>query len=182
MRLFVAIELDRHVKSGIQEVVDRLSAVHKNAKFVEPENLHFTVKFLGEVRDDRLEDVKKAISASVSGFRPFKVTVKGLGYFGNRKAAGAVWVGAEGGHDEMVRLASRLEAGLSKFRKEERQFSAHITICRPNGDTSKLIDDIEQLGSKDFGSMEVRSIKLKKSTLTPRGPVYDDVGEFALPI
>lgn len=178
MRLFVALELDERTRSGILEVVEELSSRHKNAKFVGPENLHFTLKFLGEVDEKDVTAVEGAIAKSVGSTKPFKLHVHGLGYFGSRRFAKVVWVGTHEGRDEMVRLASELESSLSSFRKDERPPSPHITICRPKGETLKLIEDVEKMKSRDFGFMEANSIKLKKSALTPQGAVYGDVKEF----
>lgn len=180
MRLFVAIELEGPAKQEVLKVVEELSSRHKNAKFVEPENLHFTLKFLGGVDDSRLGDVINAIEGGVSNFKPFRLRVHGMGYFGSRRFAKVVWVGSAEGREEMVKLATELESHLSSFRRDERPPSPHMTICRPKGDTTELIGDVEKERSRDFGFMDVRSIKLKKSALTPKGAVYGDVRIFRL--
>ncbi len=188
MRLFVALELDERTRSGILEVVESLSSVHKNAKFVEPENLHFTLKFLGEVDEKDVTAVEEAIARSAGSTKSFRLHVHGLGYFGSRRFAKVVWAGTHEGREELVQLAKELDKNLSVFRKDERPPSPHITICRPktgrgcgkSGETLKLIEYIEKEKSRDFGEMEAKSIKLKKSTLTPKGAVYEDLREFTL--
>jgi len=180
IRMFIAIELGETVKSEIQEVVEELSSRHKNASWVGPSNLHFTMKFLGDVDDSRLGEVITAIEKSLIGFQPFRLQVHGLGYFGSRRFAKVLWVGTHEGREELVKLAAALDSSLSHIRKDERPPSPHITICRPKGETLALIEDVEKMKSRDFGIMDVKSVSLKKSTLTPRGAVYEDVKIFPL--
>lgn len=178
MRLFVAIDAEGHVKSEIQEVVDVLSSRHKNCTWVAPDNLHFTLKFLGDIDEKDVTAIEDAIEKSLAGFKPFKINVHGLGYFGKRRAARVIWVGVHEGRDEMAGLASELEKKLSVFRGDDKPFNSHITICRPGGDTSKLVEDIEKEKQRSFGVMEVREVALKKSTLTQNGALYSDVKVF----
>lgn len=178
MRLFVALEPSEDVRSAILEVVEELSAIHKNARWVKPENLHFTLKFLDEVESSKLYDVMAAIEKSARAFQPFRLNVHGLGYFGRKRSANVVWVGCHEGRDDLLDLVRELEANLSKFRKEEREHSPHLTLCRCSGNTERLIDGVEKMKQRDFGAMEVRSVVLKKSDLTPRGAVYENIKVF----
>jgi len=180
IRMFVAIELGETVKAGIQEVVDVLSSRHKNASWVGPGNLHFTMKFLGDIDEKDVTAVEEAIEKSLVGFQPFKLHVHGLGYFGSRRFAKVVWVGTHEGREELMKLADSLDENLSAFRKDERPPSPHITICRPKGETLALIENVEKMKSRDFGWMDVKSVALKKSTLTPKGAAYADVKKFIL--
>lgn len=178
MRLFVALEPDEKIRDGILEVVEELSSRHKNTRFVGPENLHFTLKFLGEVDEKDVTVVEGAIAKSVGSTKPFKLHVHGIGYFGSRRFAKVVWVGTHEGREELVRLASELDSNLSVFRRDEHQPSPHLTICRPKGETLKLIEDVEKMKARDFGTMNVEKIILKKSALMPKGAVYEDLKEF----
>ena len=180
MRIFVAAELDEKVRQSILEVVGELSSRHKDGSFVSQENLHFTLKFLGDVDESRLNDVISSIEQSIAGIMPFRLHVRGLGYFGSRQFAKVVWVGTHEGRDSMIELSKRLDSNLSKFREDEQEPSPHITICRPRGQTSELIADVEAMKSRDFDEMEVKGVVLKKSTLTPKGAVYEDIKTFTL--
>jgi 2'-5' RNA ligase len=180
MRLFVAIELADTARLETLKVVEELSAVHNKQRFVSPDNLHFTLKFIGEVPEERVAAVEDAVAESVKGVKPFRVRTHGLGYFGSRRSARVVWIGTNKGREEIIQIARKLDSGLSSFRKDEREPSPHITICRPSGDTSKLIEDVEKMKSRELGEMVVTAIKLKKSTLMPKGAVYEDVKEFNL--
>ena len=180
MRLFMALDLEEPAKSAMTEAMEELQAKHRGQKFTKPENLHYTLKFLGEAPSAQINGIIKATELSLKNFKPFKLHAKGLGYFGSRRYAKVVWAGAHEGREELVKIASELERNLSGIRKEEREPSLHLTICRPKGETIKLIEDIEKEKSRDFGWMEVKAIKLKKSMLDPKGAVYEDVKAFAL--
>ena len=180
MRLFVAIELADTAREEILKVVEELSAKHNKQRFVSPDNLHFTLKFLGEVPENKIAAVENAVAESVNGIKPFIVRTQGLGFFGSRRSARVVWVGTNKGREEIIQIARNLDSRLSAFRKDEREPSPHITICRPGGDTTKLIEDVEKMKYRELGEMLVTAIKLKKSTLTPKGAVYEDVRTFEL--
>jgi 2'-5' RNA ligase len=179
MRLFMAIEPDERTRRRIEATMAALSAKHK-ARFVEPKNLHFTLKFLGEVEDTKLADVVKGIEKSLMEAKQFRLHVKGMGHFGSRKFARVIWVGTMEGKEDMSRLSAVLEKNLSQFKQGEHDFSPHLTVCRPRGDTSALVGDVDNLNSEEFGEFAVNETKLKKSTLTPEGPVYEDVRAFVI--
>jgi 2'-5' RNA ligase len=187
----MAVDLDEPVRAAIQAVESELAAGHKGQRFVPAENLHFTLKFLGEVADESIPAIESCIRKAVEGFRPFSLRVQGMGHFGSRKFARVLWVGVRDGREEMARLSKELEKNLSTFKKSDKPPSSqpasagkfrspHITICRPRNDTTALIQDIGIMKDRDFGAMDVKGISLKSSTLTPQGSVYEDVRAFAL--
>ena len=180
MRLFVAVDLDDTVRKNIQDVESELASKHNNQNFVKAENLHFTLKFLGEVDEKDVTPIGKGILAAVEASAPFDLRVSGMGRFGSRKFARIVWVGVREGREEMARLSAALEKSLSKFRPAGKSTCPHITICRAKGNTAALMDDVEKLKARDFGVLKVGSIKQKSSELNTRGAVYKDIAEFRL--
>ncbi|HID42653.1 MAG TPA: RNA 2',3'-cyclic phosphodiesterase [Archaeoglobaceae archaeon] len=155
----------------------------KGIKIVEKENIHFTLKFLGEVEDSRVELIKDALGRIKA--EAFRLHVRGIGYFPPSGSIRVIWVGVKEGEDEMSKLAGKVEDAMKKlgFRKEK-NFIAHATIARvkklSSQERRKVLDEIEPYSDEDFGWMDVKDFRLKKSTLTPKGPIYSDVEIFGL--
>ncbi len=173
MRLFVAVDLSDEVRERIEDVL-RVFKDFKGVKPVEKENLHITLMFLGEVPDRRVEVVKE----SLKGIKldPFKIRLKGLGNFNYR----VFWIGVVEGNDYLSFLAKEVENSLKKLGfKRDKDFVAHATVARVkrlnSNDKVRLEKALERFRDYDFGEMVVSNFKLKKSTLTPKGPIYEDV-------
>ena len=158
----MAIELPKHVKDQIEEFK---KWVRGRVKFVEKENLHLTLRFLGEVDPNRiikaLEDVE---------FEPFTVKLEGVGFFPNEKFVRVVWIGVGKGSEEIERLHEEVEKRLGK----DERFVPHVTVARAKGRVEVL--------KKEFSSdeFEVGSFSLFKSTLTPKGPIYEVIASFPI--
>ena len=177
MRLFVAINIPPELKDSIAEVQKYLPS--EGIKPVRPESIHITLKFLGEVSNmDGVLDALKRVEENA-----FDVRVHGVGVFPNRSRIQVIWVGCEG---EFLPLVESIENVLAEagFPKEKRDFHPHITIARvkwlnENGKKRilKLLDDMKD---KEFGKFRSHSFSLMKSTLTPKGPIYEEVKEFGL--
>lgn len=183
MRLFVAIEISKEVAERITEIEKRLFKGGFDLKFVEPENLHLTLKFLGEVSDEDLKYVESVISYVANEFQAFNVSFQGLGYFGSERNVKVLWIGVKEGKSEFVRIASSLDKKLSKIREEERkEKTPHLTIARVKSGKNRenLLREIYSLNDVKIGEVYVKEIKLKKSELTPKGPVYSDLKAFPL--
>lgn len=177
-RCFVAVDLEG---SGIIEKVkafqEALARTGNPMKLVEPENLHFTLKFLGEVPLSRIESVKKALS-SIS-FKPFKLEVRGVGYFPGGGRVNVIWVGVGRGYEELRNVYEEVETKLSSvgFARDPRGFTAHLTVSRVKSvyDRARLLKLIDEWRDHVFGEYHVDKVRLKRSILTPRGPIYSDL-------
>ena len=132
IRTFVAVLISEDIKRNIFEVQDQIRKLAPDVKWVAPECFHVTMKFLGNQPEDRLPLVSAAIRDGVAGFRPFDVSISGLGAFPSPARARVVWVGIDEGRRELIRLAETVDENLGKlgFPREERSFKAHITIGR----------------------------------------------------
>lgn len=174
MRCFVAVDIDENLKGQIMALQKQL---HGDAKLVEPENLHFTLKFLGEIRDEVLTEANNRLKVVASQFAPFDARIRGAGVFPNVNYIRVVWLGC---HD-LFNLQSSVEAALAPLFKKEMP-SPHLTIARVRSaeNIEGVKDFVEKNKAADIGTMRVAKIKLKKSTLTPKGPVYEDVAIFDL--
>ncbi|MCX6814849.1 MAG: RNA 2',3'-cyclic phosphodiesterase [Candidatus Aenigmarchaeota archaeon] len=181
MRLFVAIDLNENVIGKISEIQERLRSGDFDLKCVEPENLHLTLKFLGEVDEKQNEYMGKLISEAAKEFHEFTLSFHGIGYFGERRM-NVIWAGVNEGKEEFVKLAQSLDGDLSFVRKDEHEPSPHLTIARVRSGRNReiLAREIRSLGDVKIGEVHVKEIKLKQSVLTPQGPIYSDVKIFPL--
>ncbi|NOY11984.1 MAG: RNA 2',3'-cyclic phosphodiesterase [Archaeoglobi archaeon] len=177
MRLFVAIDISEELRKEFVPLIQLLSG-YKGIKPVEPENLHITLKFLGEVNEARAELIRDRLRQI--DFEPFEIEFRGIGYFPSQSYMRVVWVGVEG--EGIYSLAEKVEREMRKlgFRKDK-DFRAHLTVGRVKRIDSearaRLARQLEEF-SRDYGRMLVDRFKLKKSTLTPKGPIYEDVEVF----
>jgi len=182
--LFISVELPDDVKNKIDLLVTELEKSTAQVKWVAAKNLHITLKFLGWVEEKDLEKIIGLTRQSVADTGSFKAAFGGIGTFPEGKSPRVVWVGTEEGGDGLCGLANRLEKNLSDagFRSEEREFKPHLTIGRVK--ERKGVDDlkirISKLGNSKFGEMTVDKIHIMKSTLTPKGPIYDIFKEVKL--
>lgn len=175
MRCFIAIDVPEKLKEPIKKLQDEIRGY--GVKLVDPENLHFTLKFLGDAESPeevskRLEQVK---------LKPFEVELKSIGCFPSIKSIRVVWIGVEH-YMEFINLQKSVEDVLyPEYPKED--FVPHLTIARAG--SRKLADEISKFIGKNeevrIGKMKIDSFKLKESVLTPRDPVYRDIETFGRP-
>ncbi len=183
IRTFVAVDIeDEEIVSKIREVQSEISLSSAKIKLVEPENLHLTLKFLGEVEESRIPVIVEALSEAVSGFKKFKITVEGVCAFPKVNRPNVIWIGVGDGRESLIELANSVENSLKRigFPKERRPYEPHLTIARVKYRSSDLPAIIKRVEGTFIGDVTVREVRLKKSTLTPQGPIYDTLGSFPL--
>ncbi|MBQ8018361.1 MAG: RNA 2',3'-cyclic phosphodiesterase [Methanobrevibacter sp.] len=182
IRAFLAIDLDDDLKPKINRIIKEFKGIDTKIKYVELANLHLTLKFFGDIDTNGLDLLVDAISNVVSEFEPFKINIKGCGAFPNNNHIKVIWVGIEDDtilkdlHDKLDNEFNRL--GFDRDKK----FSTHLTIGRMKSAKNKnqVKSTIEDFEDFEIGEMEVSRISLKKSKLTPAGPIYSDVEIFEL--
>lgn len=184
VRTFIAIKLTPEIISNISGVQEELKKSVIEVKWVKPENIHLTLKFLGHITPEELEKVKLATRETLKPFAPFEVSVSGLGAFPKIEYPRVIWVGIDKGKKELTKIASRIEENLAKigFAKEKRGFSPHLTLGRvksPKG-RKRSIETFTKLKASNLGSMRVTKISIMKSELRPLGPVYTSLEEIDL--
>ena len=176
VRTFVACLIADDLRKRISETQEQVKRLAPDVKWVAPENVHVTLKFLGDVREDALPGVFSAVEEAVGILSPFELSVSGLGAFPSPRNARVVWVGVDEGREQLVALASAVDKKLVKlgFAKEDREFKSHITIGRVK--TSKFLDrlaqGIEEIDASSLGMQTVSSVVVMQSDLHPTGPVY----------
>lgn len=181
VRTFLALDIPDEIKGRIMDVEGRVERSEADVKLVERENLHVTMKFLGDVTDDTIEKIYRVMMGTREG--KFEMEVKGTGVFPNQRMVRVLWVGIGAGSEKVTSIFRRLDAGTAELGfPQERHFTPHITIGRVRSPRNRdeLIKAMEKYSSEKFGTTAVDRIVLKKSVLTPRGPIYSNLREAEL--
>ncbi|MGA2093925.1 MAG: RNA 2',3'-cyclic phosphodiesterase [Sedimentisphaerales bacterium] len=187
MRVFIAIDIDEKIRAAIADVQKQLNAkvdIKKgDVKWVEPDNIHLTLKFLGEIDDSKLSEIKEITEQVAAAHNKFTLDIESVGSFGGRSAK-VVWVGAGKGADELITLQKDLDEQLTlaDFPSEDREFSAHLTICRVRNPKAgfKLAEATKQFEKFKLGSISAEAVCIYQSQLTPAGPIYTQLASFKL--
>jgi len=187
MRVFIAINLDEQIRKALgnlqTELRDKVDIRKSDAKWVNPENIHLTLKFLGEIKDEQVVEVCNITKDVASRHKDFELDVGEVGHFGGRSAR-VLWVGAGQDCDNLIQLHKDLEHQLDSagWPRETRKFSAHLTLCRiRNSKAGFKLAQVAQ-GYEDFnlGTMSADSVSVYQSQLTPEGPIYTTLGNYEL--
>jgi RNA 2',3'-cyclic 3'-phosphodiesterase len=184
-RTFVAVETSGPIRARAGELIAALGGTAADVKWVEPHNLHLTMKFLGEVHEREIAEVCQAVSQGAAEVEPFELEVRGAGAFPNAARPRTVWLGAGQGAEEMIVLHDRVETMLAElgYRKEHRRFQTHLTIGRVRGGgpgITELGKLLQQHADVLIGRMSVQKVTVFCSTLTPSGPIYEVLGTAPL--
>ncbi|MFQ5838038.1 MAG: RNA 2',3'-cyclic phosphodiesterase [Thermoplasmata archaeon] len=181
MRAFIAVDFE--ASDRLLGLLKALSSSEARLRVVRPENLHITLKFLGNVDEGMVPSIVDIMKRSAEGVPPFTVILRGSGAFPSLKSPRVLWIGVEDG-DPLVTLAHRLAARLEDlgFPGEKRRFSLHLTVARVKasrgkGELAQLMGDY---ADETFGEQRVEDMRLKRSELRPSGPLYSDVARVPL--
>jgi 2'-5' RNA ligase len=181
IRSFIAFDMDNEAVvrkiTGAQNLLVKTGA---NLKLVKPENIHITMRFLGNITPPMVEKIFEAMRKVQ--FTPFDVKIQGVGVFPHMRYPRVVWVGITEGADQMRSVFSQLEPRLRKlgFAPDSKGFSPHLTIARVKSGRNKaeLVKCISENANSEFGAIRAECLRLKRSDLTPEGPVYSTLKEF----
>jgi 2'-5' RNA ligase len=181
VRSFVSIDLDdQQILSRVESILSSLQAIGGDLKPVERENIHLTLKFLGNVSSSRLSEVKTSLHQLA--FPAFTTEIKGAGAFPNLNHMTVIWVGVNEGWSQVEQIYEQVERLLSPlgFRKENRPFSPHITIARVRSGRKRdeTASFLQHLNDESFGSFTVNKVRLKQSILSSSGPKYSTLLEI----
>jgi 2'-5' RNA ligase len=183
IRSFIAIELPNELKLGLTQLETQLKSDKQPwVKWVNPEGIHLTLKFLGNIAVDRTGEITKAMEEAVQGISPFRLEVKGLGVFPNLRRVQVAWVGISGEIDKLTQLQKRIETNLTPlgFAPESRAFTPHLTLARLRDQAS--LDERQRFGQLIANTkfevaytIEVDAISLMRSQLTREGAIYSRI-------
>ena len=184
MRTFIAIELSDDIRDALAQVQSHLSYASADVKWVAPQNVHLTLKFLGEITEEKAAEVAAALDAVSAETKPFELTFQDIGAFPKIELPKVIWVGLDKGAQESIALAGKIEAALTKigFQQEARPFAPHLTVGRVRSGKNRATFREKLLNCKlTTGNCQlIRSFILFKSTLTPTGPIYSKLHEAKL--
>lgn len=180
MRLFVALEIPSVVRQNLITLLDSFRALTREPRWVRAENLHVTLKFIGEVAEAKLDAIRSTLGEIHSG-QAITLEFRGLGFFPNEKHPRVLWAGMEASA-RLKTLAENVEGTMEKLGipREKREFSPHLTLARferprlPEA-LRKLITDNQQL---EFGSLRTKEFHLIQSKLKPTGAEYTTIATF----
>jgi 2'-5' RNA ligase len=180
VRLFIAIEIPGDIRNEIASFLKEIRGIAPEAKWVRAENLHVTLKFLGETNAARIGSIERALG-SIRSAKPVTMAFGSLGYFPNEKRARVLWVGMEASQNLKV-LAEDIDRALHQlgFPLEARPFMPHLTLARLDspGLPQRLASAVNAHASRSFGSLATKELHLIESKLKSTGAEYTTVKSF----
>jgi 2'-5' RNA ligase len=183
IRAFIAVEIDpqtvRQIIAAVTDLKPRIPAI----RWVSPTNFHFTLKFLGEIEESKVEPIAQALELALHPFPRFTINAKGLGVFPDLKRPRILWVGLEG--KGLAGLTSRIETTLEScgFEPEKREFKPHLTIGRWrqfDRPARRLGEELERWKGHEFGKSTVTEVIFFRSELRREGATYHPLKVVAL--
>ena len=188
IRSFIAIELPPEVRQALTGLQAKLKAGDgRQVKWVEPENMHLTLQFLGNIDAGIVDNIASAIRQAAIGTHPFQLEVGGLGVFPNTQRVSVIWVGLTGDMEKLVGLQKSIGANLAPlgFKPETRPFTPHLTLgrvkdyCRPP-ERAALGQVIARTAFNNKYRVTVTAVNLMQSRLTREGPIYSRLAAVVL--
>jgi len=184
MRTFIAIELDKTIKDSVSALIQKLDTGGRNFRWIKPQGMHLTLKFLGEVSEDKITEVKSVLGSIAKDYSRFPLSLKETGTFPPAaRVPRVVWIGIEK-NESLQNIQARVEKELHniRFPKEKRKYHPHLTLGRIKGlqNIETVMETLNKYKEAEFGGMTVSKITLFKSTLKPTGAEYTILSEFYL--
>lgn len=184
MRTFIAIELPQHITAALGNLQETLKLFKLNIRWVRPENIHLTLKFLGDIPPDVVDPISRTLSESVRNYDPISLSAKGSGAFPGIKNPRVIWVGLSGQVSQLKMLQQTLAENLAAlgYEKDKRTFKGHLTLGRIKGavDPVKLNAAFNEVMDFETEPFLVDRVFLFQSDLKPTGPVYTKIASAAL--
>jgi 2'-5' RNA ligase len=181
--MFVAIEVEESVREKLVVIQEQLAKTGADLKLVEPENVHVTMKFLGEVPEEKTGAIADALKRAAAGTGGFEAKVKGIDVFPGLNYIRVVWAGVAEGGEKFIELQRKIERELQPLGfRPEKDFVPHLTLARVRTarGRDRLVAFVKEKEAEEFGATQVKAVELKQSTLTPSGPVYRTLARVEL--
>jgi len=184
MRTFIAIDLDETIKNAISEFIRKLDRGDKNIRWIKPQGMHLTLKFLGDITKEKMAGIQTVLNKITKGHPPFQLNLEGTGTFPpGKKNPRVLWIGVKENRT-LLEIQSRLENELEKlhFPREQRKYHPHLTLGRVKNPyhLESVLCILDKNKEKEFGDMTVSQITLFLSTLKPTGAEYTKLSEHTL--
>lgn len=183
-RTFVAVPLDAGLRDAVLDLQKHLEEAGAMARWTRPEQLHFTLRFLGEISVAQVARVKVAAREAAGKIDPFSITLHGLGAFPSLQRPQVVWIGVEQGKEPLQALAGLLQQALARqrFPAEPKSFRPHLTLARVKSTRNwgELVRALGAFKDEGIGTQRVDSLVVFESHLSPKGPRYTPLEEVSL--
>jgi 2'-5' RNA ligase len=180
VRTFIAFDINNpSVLQKFTDVQNSLVRTGADLKLVDPQNIHMTMRFLGDVTISRIDSIHESMKKT--DFSTFTCQIHGVGVFPHLGYPRVIWAGISKGFEELKGIADQLENGLRQlgFRPDPKGFSPHLTLARVRTGRNKaeLARCVQEMEDYEFGIVKADCLRLKKSVLTPKGPIYSTLRE-----
>jgi 2'-5' RNA ligase len=183
IRTFIAVSISEKAREAVTEMINSLQNFSSGIRWVKPENMHLTLKFLGDVEEEKLPELEEALKLSAEKIKRFNYELVNVGCFPNYKRPRVLWVGVEDSENQLLPLHQNIESEFIKlgFPKESRKFKPHLTVARVK-DFRKCESAISKFKGYNFGSYknDVGEVVLMKSDLFPSGAKYTKLIQLQL--
>jgi 2'-5' RNA ligase len=180
MRVFIAIDVPAEIRQRLAAIQDKLRPASSAARWVSTDSIHITLKFMGEIPEERREDIDSALTGL--SWLPMSIAVRGIGFFPGVRSPRILWAGVE--CPTMEGLANEVDTRLVQagFDSEKRAFRAHLTLARTKERRleNALVKTAEPFEETEFGTFVADRCYLYQSTLRPAGSVYTRLKEYEL--
>lgn len=184
IRVFIAIEIDSEIKNKLSEYLSKLKRTGADVKWVAPENIHLSLKFIGYIEKETLINLNKIISDAVSCIGPFSISIGNIGAFPSIEKPRVVFVCVQERGNNLLMIYEKIDKGVEPLgiKRESKKYVGHITLGRVKSqkNISKLKNILNSGTECYFGLEKVTSLSLIQSKLTPTGPLYTRLNNFIL--
>lgn len=182
MRSFLGIEIPERIRVKCKEIQAEVRNINVDVKFVKKKNLHWTVKFLGKISDEKIPKIDSSLNKI--SINPFQIEIKGTDAFPSFNYIKNFWIGVGEGKENFIKLLKEVERSLVKrgFRKDKHEPTPHITLGRVKSgkNKEKLVNTLKRYKNKKLGEMKIKKITLYKSKLKGKGPIYTKIKQYKL--
>jgi len=184
MRVFIAIDIDENIKTGMielqKQLAEKADIKKSDVKWVKPQAMHITLKFLGEIKDQQVSEVCSIVENVANRHKSFELDIEAVGCFGGTSAR-VLWIGCGKGAEQLRNIQSDIEENLSTrgWPEEKRKFTGHLTLCRIRNRKAG-IKLAQEFKDAKLGTTAVDALTVYQSQLTPEGPIYTRLGNYKL--
>ena len=189
LRLFLTINIPPHARETVVSIQNRFKTLDLNASWVRPENIHLTLKFLGDTPSERVTGIRICVSETVKSYPVFKVALDGAIVFPNLKKPRFLWIDLKDPYNHLIILQEKIDAKMGQlgFPREKKKFNPHLTLGRikhPKGNVRGVFEnlkrEVDSIPPIDADFFQVGFVRLVHSELTPGGSIYTILGESPL--
>jgi len=185
IRTFIAVEMSEAVRTKLATLIGRLRHAGADAKWVAAQNIHLTLKFLGDVDEAKMADVERIVAASVAGIAPFEFEVRGTGGFPDLRRPRVIFAEGHDASGALAELHRRLDKAFVDLgvEAEGREFRPHLTLARVRSprNLKALVEALAKFADEAFGTQAVSEVAVMRSDLKPEGPTYTKLAAVKLP-